>query len=115
MSGRTSLIDRALEVASAAGIPTALVDRSRFGGFGPDFDRDAYTVAVTGVLVAADVDVVVMADTDIFDNRFWVRLGSPSMVKLVVEGKTQPPLSGTNQVPRLLPPIMVASRSGTLV
>ena len=24
----------------------------------------------------------------------WVRLGSPSMVKLVVEGKTQPPLSG---------------------
>jgi hypothetical protein len=26
----------------------------------------------------------------------WVRLGSPSMVKLVVEGKTQPPLSGIN-------------------
>ena len=26
----------------------------------------------------------------------WVRLGSPSMVKLVVQGKTQPPLSGIN-------------------
>ena len=26
----------------------------------------------------------------------WVRLGSPSMVKLVVEGKTQPPISGVN-------------------
>ncbi|HZL64109.1 MAG TPA: RodZ domain-containing protein [Thermoleophilia bacterium] len=30
-----------------------------------------------------------------FKNKvLWVRLGSPSMVKLVVEGKTQPPLSG---------------------
>jgi cytoskeleton protein RodZ len=26
----------------------------------------------------------------------WVRLGSPSMVKLVIEGKTQPPLSGVS-------------------
>ncbi len=32
-----------------------------------------------------------------FKNKvFWVRLGSPSMVKLVVEGTTQPPLSGLN-------------------
>jgi len=52
---------RALDVASAAGVPTALVDRSAFGGFGPGFDRAAYTQAVTDVLVAADVDVVVMA------------------------------------------------------
>ncbi|MEI6726336.1 MAG: RodZ domain-containing protein [Actinomycetes bacterium] len=32
-----------------------------------------------------------------FKNKvLWVRLGSPSMVKLVVEGKTQAPLSGLN-------------------
>ena len=32
-----------------------------------------------------------------FKNKvLWVRLGSPSMVKLTVEGKTQPPLSGLN-------------------
>jgi len=29
-------------------------------------------------------------------KALWVRLGSPSMVKLVVEGKAQPPLSGLN-------------------
>ena len=52
---------RALEVASAASIPARLVDRSRFGGFGPDFDRDRYTEAVTDELLSADVDVVVMA------------------------------------------------------
>ncbi len=52
---------RALEVAAAAGIPTALVDRADFGGFGTGFDREAYTLAVTGILVSAGVDVVVMA------------------------------------------------------
>ena len=52
---------RALEVAAAAGIPTALVDRAGFGGFGPGFDREGYTRAVADALVAADVDVVVMA------------------------------------------------------
>jgi phosphoribosylglycinamide formyltransferase-1 len=52
---------RAVDVAEAAGIPAVLVDRSRFGGFGPDFDRDRYTAAVTGVLQDGAVDVVVMA------------------------------------------------------
>ncbi len=52
---------RALDVAAAAGVPTALVDRAGFGGFGPGFDRESYTRAVAEVLVAADVDVVVMA------------------------------------------------------
>ena len=52
---------RALDVASAAGVPSLLVDRADFGGFGPGFDRDAYTGAVTAVLRQADVDVVVMA------------------------------------------------------
>ena len=52
---------RALEVAAAAGIPTVLVDRAAFGGFGPGFDREAYTRAVADALVDAGVDVVVMA------------------------------------------------------
>jgi phosphoribosylglycinamide formyltransferase-1 len=52
---------RALELAADAAIPAQLVDRSQFGGFGPSFDRDRYTAAVTEALVAAGVDVVVMA------------------------------------------------------
>ena len=52
---------RALEVAGAASIPTELVDRAGFGGFGPEFDREGYTRALTDALVAADIDVVVMA------------------------------------------------------
>ena len=52
---------RALDVASGRGIPTALVDRTAFGGFGAGFDRWAYTQAVTEALAAAGVDVVVMA------------------------------------------------------
>ncbi|MGO8870004.1 MAG: phosphoribosylglycinamide formyltransferase [Acidimicrobiales bacterium] len=52
---------RALDVARAASIPARLVDRARFGGFGPGFDRDRYTEAVTGELRQAAVDVVVMA------------------------------------------------------
>ena len=52
---------RALEVAGAASIPTELVDRAGFGGFGPEFDREGFTRAITDALVAADIDVVVMA------------------------------------------------------
>ena len=52
---------RALEVAAGASVPTVLVDRAAYGGFGPGFDRLAYTRAVADALVAADVDVVVMA------------------------------------------------------
>jgi phosphoribosylglycinamide formyltransferase 1 len=52
---------RALEVAAGAGIPAELVDRTGFGGFSPGFDRDRYTEAVTAVLLAHRVDVVVMA------------------------------------------------------
>ena len=52
---------RALEVAAAAGVPAELVDRSAFGGFGPSFDRDGYTRAVTAALVAHRIDVVAMA------------------------------------------------------
>jgi phosphoribosylglycinamide formyltransferase 1 len=52
---------RALDVAAAAGVATVLVDRADFGGFGPAFDRDGYSRQVAEVLVAAGIDVVVMA------------------------------------------------------
>jgi phosphoribosylglycinamide formyltransferase 1 len=61
---RLVLVDRpcrAVEVAGAADIPAAVVDRAGFGGFGPDFDRHGYTVAVTQVLEDAAIDVVAMA------------------------------------------------------
>src|ERR1035438_4828148 len=52
---------RGLEVASAAGIEAILVDRSDFGGFGPAFDRGAYTDALRDELVARSIDLVAMA------------------------------------------------------
>jgi phosphoribosylglycinamide formyltransferase-1 len=52
---------RALEVARDHRVPTELVDRATFGGFGPGFDRPAYTGALTEVLQRHDIDVVVMA------------------------------------------------------
>jgi phosphoribosylglycinamide formyltransferase-1 len=61
---RTVLVDRpcrALEVAGTASIPGILIDRREFGGFGPEFDREGYTRAVTAALQADAVDVVVMA------------------------------------------------------
>ena len=52
---------RALEVAVTADVATVLVDRADFGGFGDTFDRIGYTRALADTLVAAGVDVVVMA------------------------------------------------------
>jgi phosphoribosylglycinamide formyltransferase-1 len=52
---------RALEVAAGAGIPTVLIDRADFGGFGPGFDRDAFSRTVADALVAGGADIVVMA------------------------------------------------------
>jgi phosphoribosylglycinamide formyltransferase-1 len=49
---------RASDVAASKGVPTVLVERSTFG---PDFDRDAYTVDLTKTLVDAGIDLVVMA------------------------------------------------------
>lgn len=51
----------ALRIAGDAGLTAELVDRRAFGGFGPAFDRDAYTSAVTDALVAHGADVVAMA------------------------------------------------------
>ncbi len=52
---------RALQRAADAGVDTALVDRAQFGGYGPTFDRDAFTRRVTDVLIERRVDVVAMA------------------------------------------------------
>jgi phosphoribosylglycinamide formyltransferase-1 len=49
---------RATEVAEGRGVPTVLVERTSFG---QDFDRDAYTRDVVEVLLAAEIDLVVMA------------------------------------------------------
>jgi phosphoribosylglycinamide formyltransferase-1 len=60
----TVLSDRpcaGLELARAHGATAALIDRQGYGGFGPDFDRAAYTATVAATLVAEQVDLVAMA------------------------------------------------------
>ena len=52
---------RALEIGREAGVAVELVDRRAFGGFGPGFDRPAYTERVTEVLLAHHPDLVAMA------------------------------------------------------
>lgn len=52
---------RGLEVAVAAGVEARLVDRAAFGGFGPGFDRGAYTDALRVALAESGVDLVAMA------------------------------------------------------
>jgi phosphoribosylglycinamide formyltransferase-1 len=49
---------RAQDVAAAHGVEAVLVERSSFG---PDFNREAYTADVADLLVAREVDLVVMA------------------------------------------------------
>jgi phosphoribosylglycinamide formyltransferase-1 len=49
---------RALDVAAEHGVAGLLVERSTFGD---GFDRDAYTAEVADVLVAAEIDLIVMA------------------------------------------------------
>jgi phosphoribosylglycinamide formyltransferase-1 len=52
---------RGLDVARAAGVPTWLVDRQRFGGFRATFDRAAYSVELARVLKEDRIDLVAMA------------------------------------------------------
>ena len=52
---------RGLELAKAAGIPAALVNRSDFGGFTPSFDRENYSLAVVETLRHHDVTLIAMA------------------------------------------------------
>ncbi|MFZ6004001.1 MAG: phosphoribosylglycinamide formyltransferase [Actinomycetota bacterium] len=49
---------RAIEVAQAQGVPARLVERS---GYGPDFDRLAYTNEVVDILLGEEIDLIVMA------------------------------------------------------
>jgi phosphoribosylglycinamide formyltransferase-1 len=49
---------RALDVAASHGVPAQLVERSSYGA---KFDRVAYTREVVDVLLAAEIDLVVMA------------------------------------------------------
>ncbi len=51
----------ALTLAEEQGIAAELVDRSGYGGFGPEFDRDGFTATVAATLVAHQVDLVAMA------------------------------------------------------
>jgi phosphoribosylglycinamide formyltransferase-1 len=50
-----------LDLARERGVPTELVDRREYGGFGSDFDREAYSLAVAGTLVENKIDLVAMA------------------------------------------------------
>lgn len=52
---------RGLELATAAGISAALVNRSDFGGFSASFDRENYSLAVIETLRHHDVSLIAMA------------------------------------------------------
>ena len=52
---------RGLDVAREAGITALLVDREKFGGFTTSFDREAYTVELTRLLLEDRIDLVAMA------------------------------------------------------
>ncbi len=52
---------RGLDVARESGVEALLVDRESFGGFGPPFDREAYSVALAAALIEARIDLVAMA------------------------------------------------------
>jgi phosphoribosylglycinamide formyltransferase-1 len=52
---------RALDVARDAGLDARLVERAAFGGFGPSFDREAYSVELARVLSESEIDLVAMA------------------------------------------------------
>src|SRR5271154_1822548 len=60
----TVLSDRpcaGLDLAEEQGAAAELVDRTLYGGFGPEFDRAGFTATVTATLVAHQVDLVAMA------------------------------------------------------
>ncbi len=52
---------RGLDLASERAVAAELVDRRQFGGFGPGFDRDAYSQALVDTLTDHGTDLVVMA------------------------------------------------------
>lgn len=52
---------RGLEVAASAGVEHVLVDRRDFGGFGANFQRDAYSAVLADELSHQQIDVIAMA------------------------------------------------------
>jgi phosphoribosylglycinamide formyltransferase-1 len=52
---------RGLDVAASSGVPTELVDRSAWGGYGKAFDRARYTGSVIGALAPHAIALVAMA------------------------------------------------------
>jgi len=52
---------RGLEIAKRAGVATLLVDRKDYGGFGPAFDRGAYTRELVRRLADERVELIAMA------------------------------------------------------
>jgi phosphoribosylglycinamide formyltransferase-1 len=52
---------RGLEIARDAGIDALLVDRSAFGGFAKDFDREGYSAELARSLGAHGINLVAMA------------------------------------------------------
>ncbi|HEY2215378.1 MAG TPA: phosphoribosylglycinamide formyltransferase [Acidimicrobiales bacterium] len=60
----TVITDRpcvALEVAKEFGIEGQLIDRQGYGGYGKNFNREAYTATLAANLVAEQVDLIAMA------------------------------------------------------
>ena len=57
VSGSGTILEAMLE----DGLDVILVDRNEFGGFGPGFDRDAYSTALAATLGERSVDLVAMA------------------------------------------------------
>ncbi|HEY5303732.1 MAG TPA: phosphoribosylglycinamide formyltransferase [Acidimicrobiales bacterium] len=60
---------RGLDVARDAGVEALLIDRARYGGFGPDFDRDRYSKDLAAQLRERDIDLVAMAGFGTIVNR----------------------------------------------
>ena len=52
---------RALDVGFGAGVETLLASREEFGGFSPNFERDGFTIELTGALRTREIDLVAMA------------------------------------------------------
>jgi phosphoribosylglycinamide formyltransferase-1 len=50
-----------LDIAAAHGVAAELIGRTAYGGFGADFDRDAYSEAVAATLGDHQIDLVAMA------------------------------------------------------
>jgi phosphoribosylglycinamide formyltransferase-1 len=70
---------RALQIAEQHGISRTLLDRRDFGGYSAQFDRVAYSDALTQLLIDMRIDLIAMAGfgtivTDVFHEAFPLRV-----------------------------------------